>query len=259
MVQSAALAKAKVETPVPDLVVVSGPPAGPAKDRFFVRTATGLRQDVLQLGRRVFAATAEAVVALRRHNPLRASTVIAGHNELEERRLRIERDCLALLASTRTLAGERRLVAGLIHIARDFTRIGENAVDIAAVARDLPAAIRAQLPERFWQLCDEAPALVACALDSLSARDAVGARTVCERAQSMHHLRVLSEAALFILANTSADLLPSIFRLSSVVRNVERIIESASEIALQAIYLTTGRVERVDPDREWASLRFSLN
>ncbi|PIW17265.1 MAG: hypothetical protein COW34_05160, partial [Armatimonadetes bacterium CG17_big_fil_post_rev_8_21_14_2_50_66_6] len=88
MVQSAALAKAKVETPVPDLVVVSGPPAGPAKDRFFVRTATGLRQDVLQLGRRVFAATAEAVVALRRHNPLRASTVIAGHNELEERRLR---------------------------------------------------------------------------------------------------------------------------------------------------------------------------
>ena len=57
--------------------------------------------------------------------------VVAGDDEIDETRRRVEAACIELIWKQQPVAGELRQIAGMLQIVTDLERIGDYAVDIA--------------------------------------------------------------------------------------------------------------------------------
>lgn len=96
-----------------------------------------LRNMLLEMGSLADRALAEAMRALTERDVAIAERVIERDDDIDEMDLRIEMECMRLLALQHPLASDLRLVGTALKIITDLERIGDHAVDIAKVARKL--------------------------------------------------------------------------------------------------------------------------
>jgi phosphate transport system protein len=89
------------------------------------------RLDVVRLGALVSDAIRLATQALERRDVVLAGRVVAGDDEIDETRRRVEAACIELIWKQQPVAGELRQIAGMLQIVTDLERIGDYAVDIA--------------------------------------------------------------------------------------------------------------------------------
>ena len=89
------------------------------------------RLDVVRLGALAGDAMRNAVTALDRRDTSLAGRVIAGDDEIDNLRRKIEASCIELLWRQQPVAGDLRAVAAMLEIVVDLERIGDYAVDIA--------------------------------------------------------------------------------------------------------------------------------
>lgn len=89
------------------------------------------RLDVVRLGALVSDAIRSATHALERRDAILAGRVIAGDDEIDDMRRRVEAACIQLIWKQQPVAGELREIAGMLQIVTDLERIGDYAVDIA--------------------------------------------------------------------------------------------------------------------------------
>jgi phosphate transport system protein len=89
------------------------------------------RLDVVRLGALVSDAIRSATHALEKRDAVLAGRVIAGDDEIDDMRRRVEAACIQLIWKQQPVAGELREIAGMLQIVTDLERIGDYAVDIA--------------------------------------------------------------------------------------------------------------------------------
>jgi phosphate transport system protein len=89
------------------------------------------RLDVVRLGALVSDAIRSATQALERRDVVLAGRVVAGDDEIDDTRRRVETSCIELIWKQQPVAGELRQIAGMLQIVTDLERIGDYAVDIA--------------------------------------------------------------------------------------------------------------------------------
>ncbi|MBV8749187.1 MAG: phosphate transport system regulatory protein PhoU, partial [Candidatus Eremiobacteraeota bacterium] len=89
------------------------------------------RLDVVRLGALVSDAIRSATQALERRDVVLAGRVIAGDDEIDDMRRRVETACIELIWKQQTVAGELRQIAGMLQVVTELERIGDYAVDIA--------------------------------------------------------------------------------------------------------------------------------
>src|SRR3984957_7264236 len=89
------------------------------------------RLDVVRLGALTLDAIRSATHALERRDGALAARVIAGDDEIDDTRRRVETACIELIWKQQPVAGELRQIAGMLQIVTDLERIGDYAVDIA--------------------------------------------------------------------------------------------------------------------------------
>ena len=89
------------------------------------------RLDVVRLGALVSDAIRLATQALDRRYVGLAGRGVAGDDEIDETRRRVEAACIELIWKQQPVAGELRQIAGMLQIVTDLERIGDYAVDIA--------------------------------------------------------------------------------------------------------------------------------
>jgi phosphate transport system protein len=91
----------------------------------------GARIDVVRLGALAAEAVQHAVTALEKRDTDLAARVIAGDDEIDDLRRKIEAACIQLIWKQQPVAGELRQIAAMLQIVVDLERIGDYAVDIA--------------------------------------------------------------------------------------------------------------------------------
>src|SRR5579862_6816481 len=96
-----------------------------------------LQSELLTMGDKADRSVAEAMRALEERDLAIANRVIESDEEIDELDLRIETECIRLIALQHPIARDLRLVGTAIKIITDLERIGDHAVDIAKVARKL--------------------------------------------------------------------------------------------------------------------------
>ena len=213
--------------------------------RHFLRDLEGLWGGVLMLAGVVEDAINRSVRALCDGRADLADEVRDDERAVDRWEVRIERECLKVLALHQPVASDLRRVAAVLKISGDLERMGDLARHIAKRVKKLaddPLAF--PVPEPLENLANRALAQVREGLDALTDCDTGLARAVIARDHEVDLLyrNVLKGLKRSIRAHP--DRVDNWLRLINTARNLERIADHASNIAGSVIYLTEGDIVR---------------
>src|ERR1700761_7598275 len=146
------------------------------------------RLDVVRLGALVSDAIRSAIQALERRDAVLAGRVVAGDDEIDDTRRRVESACIQLIWKQQPVAGELRAIAGMLQIVTDLERIGDYAVDISKNAIKLIDVPVRPASVEIGQVAAVAQTMLADAMRAYREGDAVVADSVIERDDEVDRL-----------------------------------------------------------------------
>ncbi len=205
-----------------------------------------VQSDVLLLGSMVEHTILDAVEVLRQRDLDAARQLIANDRLINERRLGIEDNCLALIATQQPMANDLRTLAAVLEIATELERIGDYAKGIARItimlADEPPIVPLTDIEAMARKDCD----LLRRALDAFSRRDVEMARTLPREDDEVDALynRVQSQVIAAIVADTRVT--DQAMRLLWVAHNLERAADRVTNICERAVFTITGRMIELD-------------
>ena len=200
-----------------------------------------LREDVVAMSDLVLERYDQALSALEEKDAATARDVIEGDQEINERYLELEGDCIDLFALQQPVAGDLRFVASSFKVVTDLERIGDLAVNLAQYGL---AAEEDRYPEvDAIQLGAETGAMVADAMAAYEAGDADAARRVaarddhvddrCERASVI----VVQDLLLNDGSGDQAAIVDDVSRLLLTIRDLERVGDHAVNVCARTVYM----------------------
>jgi phosphate transport system protein len=159
--------------------------------------------------------------------------------------VKIEQECLRVLALFEPVASDLRRMATILKVNRDWERIADLAARIAGRTRKLaktPDSV--PIPEGLKSLARDVLTQVCAAYECLVSRDADRARAVIggDGAIDQQYRAVRDELKDRLRQNASQ--LDAWLQLMSTARNLERIADHATGIAQAVVYLQEGNIIR---------------
>jgi phosphate transport system protein len=189
------------------------------------------RLDVVRLGALTLDAIRSATHALERRDGALAARVIAGDDEIDDTRRRVEAACIELIWKQQPVASELRAIAGALQIVTDLERIGDYAVDISKNAIKLiDVAVRPATVE-VGQMAAVAQTMLADAMRAYREGDADLATTVIERDDEVDALYRSGIEALQTEMQADSGVVPAGTILLFVMATIERVGDRAQNIA----------------------------
>ncbi len=165
--------------------------------------------------------------------------------ESDREEVRIEKECLRILALYEPVASDLRRLATILKVNRDLERIADLAARIAQRARKLARMSEGvPIPESLRAMAHQVLAHVRDSLDALIGRDSPRALAViaAERAINRQYRRLRKE--LKDALRLDAGRIDARLRMLSTARNLERIADHATDIAQTIVYLQEGIIVR---------------
>lgn len=212
----------------------------------FERELQKLQADMLVLGSMVEKAILDAVTILQRHDLEAARQLIADDRLINEKRLSIEDNCLALIAMQQPMASDLRTLASVLEIATELERIGDYGKGIARITLML-----GNEPLNFSLLDIEAMGRKACdllrrALDAFNRRDVETARALPAEDDDVDALYVRTQSQLIAAIMADPRTIDRAMRLLWVAHNLERAADRVTNICERTVFTITGRMIELD-------------
>lgn len=213
--------------------------------RHFIRDLEGLWEGVLKLAAVVEDALNRSVDALCDGRTDLADQARGDEQVVDRWEVRIERECLKVLALHQPVASDLRRVAAVLKVGGDLERMGDLARHIAKRVRKLAADPQAYpLPEALETLAVEALSQVRDSLDALAKSDPDLARAVISADLPVNRRYRLVLKGLKQSIRNHPERVETWLRLINTARNLERIADHAVNIAESVIYLKEGDIVR---------------
>jgi phosphate transport system protein len=209
------------------------------------RDLDALKKEILQLGNVVESAINFAILALVNRDSELAQKAQGFEDEINNKEVTIEEECLKILALHQPVAVDLRFIVVVLKVNNDLERMGDVARNIALRAQYL--ASQPPLPI-FQEMASELPEMVRSmvrkALDSLVTLDVGLSLKVMKMDSRVDEInrRMYTEVRNIIEAdvkNTEVAL-----SLLSTSRYMERIADLATNIAEDVVFMVEGRVVR---------------
>ena len=189
------------------------------------------RLDVVRLGALTLDAIRSATHALERRDGSLAARVIAGDDEIDDTRRRVEAACIELIWKQQPVASELRAIAGALQIVTDLERIGDYAVDISKNAIKLIDVPVRPASVEIGQIAAVAQTMLADAMRAYREGDANVADSVIERDDEVDHLYRSGIEALQSEMQADSGVVPAGTILLFVLATIERGGDRAQIIA----------------------------
>ena len=208
------------------------------------RDLEAVHQEILSLSAMVEDMIDQATTALldRKHDI--ATTVIASDEKVDRREVRIEEDCLKILALHQPVAIDLRRIATVMKVNNDLERIADLAVNIAERALALDNFLQFPVPKKLKSMVSMSTQMVRNALDAFVGLDASAARSVLSMDDAIDELNLEIIRELQSLIQQQPDLVVPALHCFSASRHIERIGDHATNIAEDVIYLVEGDIVR---------------
>lgn len=203
-----------------------------------------LHREILSLSARVEEMIDKATRALSERRYEMASEVAAADPEIDRREVRIEEECLKMLALHQPVAADLRRIATVLKLNNDLERIADLAVNIAERARSLRDHPEFPIPATLREMVTLATQMVRAALDAFVNLDAQSARQVLSLDDTVDQLNVEVINQLQDAMRESPDAVAPALYCFSASRHIERIADHATNIAEDVIYLVEGDIVR---------------
>lgn len=208
------------------------------------RDMDAIHRDLLSLSAIVEEMIDKATMSLSTRRYELAQEVIRADDSVDQREVKIEEECLKMLALHQPVAIDLRRVATVLKVNNDLERIADLAVNIAERSQNIDEYPDFPVPDTLAHMVAMSTQMVRSALDAFVNLDAVAARRIMFMDDDVdrHNRDIISE--LQTLMQERPDLVPPALHCFSVSRHIERIADHATNIAEDVIYLVEGDIVR---------------
>ena len=206
-----------------------------------------LKKEILKLGTMVESAINNAILALNNREMSYVDEVLRLEDHINEMEVKIEEDCLKILALHQPVAGDLRFIVVSLKVNNDLERMGDFAKNIAKRARELMQEEPiSTLPEFVNELPNLVRTMVRNSLDALVKLDVSLAREVIAMDDKVDEINRAMYQEVTRVAKENASKTEVAISLLSTSRYMERIGDLSTNIAEDVIFMVEGRVIRHD-------------
>jgi phosphate transport system protein len=211
------------------------------------RDLLNLQRDILTLAASVEGAVHLGIRALRERDLELARRVVEGDTVIDQEENRVEDECLKMLALHQPVAGDLRRIIAALKINTDLERMADLAVNIAERVLALAGLPRPDVSEPLQRMADLTTMMVRRSLDAFVNLDAPLARQVIRLDDEVdrYNREIIDDLIRFM--RCSGEMVAAGLALFSVVRQLERIADHATNIAEDVLYLIEGEIVRHRP------------
>jgi len=209
--------------------------------KIYNRELQEIKENLLYLGGLAEKAIQNAMRSLLERDSGLAREVIKADDRINTLDKEIEERCIDLVALRQPVARDLRFIATAIKINAHLERIGDMAVNIAEKAIPLneepPVKPYIDLP----RMSDTTQAMIRKSLDALVKEDCDLADEVIREDETVDNLnnQIFRELVTFMLEDPRT--IHRALLIMQISKNLERISDHATSIAIMVIYLVTGR------------------
>lgn len=208
-----------------------------------------LKKSLLSLCALVEEQLESAMDALQQRDGALARRVLERDDEVDQREVEVEEECLKTLALHQPVACDLRFVVSVLKMNKDVERIGDMAVNIARKAITVAEYSDAEIPFDMAGMWHKARAMLRDSIDALVNRDAPLAQRICARDCEVNRMKKEIRRRAEELLRSQPNRVSVWLALLAVARNLERIADHAVNIAEDVIYLVEGRIVRHESTR----------
>ena len=203
-----------------------------------------LKKELLLLGSLVEDLTVRSIVALKERRAGLAEEVDLGDKEVDDREIRLEEECLKLLALHQPVANDLRFVVTVMKVNNDLERVGDLAGNLANRAEFLAQREPVRIPDEILAMGERVPGMLRTSLDALIEQDTEKARKVLEDDEFVDETHKNVFKVIEERIHESPDKVSEWIQLLSVSRYLERIADLATNIAEDVVFLVDAEVVR---------------
>lgn len=210
----------------------------------FQKEMEHLHRDILSMCSTVEENINEAVNGLKKRSAGLAEELKVRDREVNDLDVRIEEECLKILALYNPVANDLRRVCSVLKIIGELERVGDLAVNLAERSAAISVYPDFPLPPRLSEISREALTMLHDSIDSYVELDAEKARKVIAHDDVVDELNVeLLQELRKNMTDNPAIVDPGM-HMFSAIRHIERVADHATNIAEDVVYLIEGAIIR---------------
>ena len=200
-----------------------------------------LDADLIKMGLLTRDQLESAIRALTEGRVELATQVIGGDSKLDRMETDLEIRCVSLLATEGPVASDLRMVSSIFKITGDLERIGDHAVKVAHIARDLKALGHPGSLDNIRTFGEEVLGVLRDTLRAYETRDVELARQVRNGDATINqHSRLLDEWVVRMMEANPRDI-DYYSLLHFVPGRLERVCDHCQNIVERVEYIVTGQ------------------
>lgn len=206
------------------------------------RQTKKLLDDLLSLGSMVEQAVVQAVAALKKRDLRAAERIYAGDARINERRFRIEEDCLALIATQQPIARDLRVLSSILEINTELERMGDYGKGIARITIEMGKHAEVPFPEELTRMAADAVDMLEKALSAFFHADEAAARAIPEMDEIVDKFYNRINRGLIKSIGSDPSIIDSANYLMWATHNLERLADRVTNICERTIFVATGEM-----------------
>ncbi len=208
------------------------------------REINNLKKMLLSLCSVVEESLRNAVRSIREQNAALAKEVIENDVQIDHMEVRVEEECLKIMALYQPVASDLRFIITALKINNDLERIGDLAVNLAERSEFLANQPKTNIPFDLGTMAEKTESMLRKSLNALINRDCKLAHEVCADDDEIDAMnRRMFEIAQEKIRKNPAQM-GALIHLLSASRHLERVADHATNIAEDVIYMIEGQIVR---------------
>ena len=208
------------------------------------RDVETLKKALMDISVMVEDAINKAILALVDRRTELARDVMHGDNEIDQKEVMIEEECLKILALHQPVAADLRFIIVVLKVSNDLERMGDLAVNITERAAYLSTHPPLQVELDFPLMAEKVRMMVRESLTSLINRDTELAREVLAKDDDIDDLNRDMFVSLQDLMRSDTNTVERAVHSLSASRHLERIADLATNIAEDVVFMGEGELIR---------------
>ena len=214
--------------------------------KHFLEELENLKKSILAMGDMAINSVNIAVLSLVQRDEKKAREVINGDDKLDEMEMKIEKDCISLIALQQPIAEDLRIIAAGLKIITDLERIGDRAVDIAEIVLEVADRPHVKPLIDIPRMSELAQEMIKDSLIAFAANDVKLAESLGKRDDLVDALNDQVRRELMEIIIEDPRKLADATRLMFVASYLERIADHSTNIGERVIYMVEGRRVKIN-------------
>jgi len=206
----------------------------------FRRELEALKEQLLKMAALAETALDRSFTALTARDSDLAQEVIKGDKAINDLEEELDAACVRIIALYQPVAIDLRQVMAVDHLIVELERLGDLAVNVAEEALNLVQLPKSEIHRDLSRMSRMVQHMLRDSLRAFLSQDAVLAREVCKQDDEVDYLdRALIQELLEYMGRSQEAVALGQSQIT-VVRNLERAGDHATNIAEQVVYMVEG-------------------